>query len=89
MKANNIVIEWKEDHHAIKIAQVQLTDIEDAAHVPSGYSIRNTQVGNLMWRSPEAHTESKVNKPSDMFSFDVVVSSLGHYSPLSLRVATH
>lgn len=56
------------------IEQVQLTDIEDAAYVPSGCSIRGKQVGNWMWRSPEAHLQGRVNKPSDMFSFGVVVS---------------
>ena len=36
--------------------------------------IVGVQVGNLMWRSPEAHTQARVNKPSDVFSFGIVVS---------------
>jgi serine/threonine protein kinase len=36
--------------------------------------IVGVQVGNLMWRSPEAHTQAHVNKPSDIFSFGIVVS---------------
>ncbi|MCJ1266416.1 hypothetical protein MMC22_006301 [Lobaria immixta] len=72
VKANNVVIEWEESQHGIKIGQVQLTDIEDAAHVPPGHSIRNRQVGNWMWRSPEAHTQGRVNSSSDMFSFGIV-----------------
>jgi serine/threonine protein kinase len=28
-----------------------------------------------MWRSPEAHASGPVNKPSDMFSFGIVVSN--------------
>lgn len=28
-----------------------------------------------MWRSPEAHAECPMNKPSDMFAFTIVVSS--------------
>ena len=74
MKANNIVIDWDEDRNEIKIAQVQLTDLEDAAHLPPGFNVRNKQVDNWMWRSPEAHTQARVNIPSDMFSFGVVVS---------------
>lgn len=74
MKANNIVIDWEEEYHKIKITQVQLTDIEDSALVPPGCDILDKQVGNWMWRSPEAHTQGRVNKPSDMFSFGVVVS---------------
>jgi len=54
--------------------QVQLTDIEDAARVPPEYNIFDKQVGNWIWRSPEAHTQGRVNKPSDMFSSGVVVS---------------
>lgn len=57
------------------IHQVQLADIEDAAYVPPGYDIVGKQVGNQMWRSPEAHALGRVNKPSDIFSFGVVVSS--------------
>ena len=56
------------------IEQVQLADIEDAAYVPPGSAIVGRQVGNIMWRSPEAHAEGRVNKPSDIWSFGVVVS---------------
>ncbi|KAA6413530.1 MAG: serine threonine kinase [Lasallia pustulata] len=72
LKANNIVINWEKEHHEIKITQVQLTDFEDSARVPPGYNILDKQVGNWMWRSPEAHAQGPVNKPSDMFSFGVV-----------------
>ncbi len=74
MKANNIVIDWEEDRDGIKVKQVQLTDIEDATLVSPECDILSIQVGNIMWRSPEAHTQGRVNKPSDMFSFGVVVS---------------
>ena len=63
------------------IKQVQLTDLEDAAIVPPGSEIVGKEVGNWMWRSPEAHVEGRVNKPSDMFSFGIVVS-LAHFNPL-------
>ena len=74
MKANNIVINWEKKQPEFQITQVQLTDIEDSASVSPGYDILDKQVGNWMWRSPEAHTRGRVNKPSDMFSFGVVVS---------------
>jgi hypothetical protein len=32
------------------------------------------QAGNWMWRSPEAHAQGPLNKPSDIFSFALVVS---------------
>lgn len=68
------MIDWEENSGGINVMQVQLADLEDAGHVPPGFEIRGRQVGNFMWRSPEAHAESGVEKPSDMFSFGVVVS---------------
>ncbi|KAK4983981.1 hypothetical protein LTR50_006891 [Elasticomyces elasticus] len=72
VKANNILVELEEDHHEMLIKQVQLADIEDAAHVPPSCDIVGRQVGNWLWRSPEAHAQGRVNKPSDVFSFGVV-----------------
>ena len=37
-----------------------------------GHMIRK-QAENWMWRSPEAHANEFVNKPSDIFSFALVV----------------
>ncbi|MCJ1280773.1 hypothetical protein MMC26_000090 [Xylographa opegraphella] len=51
---------------------VRLGDLEDSAYVPNGNNIRGRQVGNQNWRSPEAHAEGRVNKPSDIFSFGIV-----------------
>jgi hypothetical protein len=56
------------------IKQVQLADIEDAVYVPPKSAIVGIQVGNQIWPSPEAHCQGQVNKPSDMFSFGIVVS---------------
>lgn len=83
------MVDWEEDHSGINIMQVQLTDIEDAAHVPPGCDILGKEVGNEMWRSPEAHAQGRVNRPSDMFSFGVVVSFPAHYSLLRLKVAAY
>jgi len=68
------MIEWKEDGGEIVIEQVQLTDIEDSAYVGSHQAIVGKQMGNYMWRSPEAHAQGKVHKYSDIFSFGIVVS---------------
>lgn len=59
---------------------MRLADLEDSAHVPPGTDIIGRQMGNWMWRSPEAHAEGPVNKPSDLFSFGLVVSISPHYS---------
>ncbi|ELR10460.1 CMGC/CDK protein kinase [Pseudogymnoascus destructans 20631-21] len=47
-------------------------DLEDAAYVPPGSDIVGSQVGNQLWRSPEAHAQGPVNSPSDMFSYGIV-----------------
>lgn len=89
MKANNIVIDWEEVCNGIKITKVQLTDLEDAAHLNPEFNICGLQVGNYMWRSPEALASARVNKPSDMFSFGVFVSRQTFYCILSLGVAAY
>jgi serine/threonine protein kinase len=81
IKPNNIMVDWDENDGNITIRQVQIADIEDAAYVPDDSVIVGRQVGNWMWRSPEAHASSRVHKPSDIFSFGVVV---GFLLPVSL-----
>jgi len=47
------------------VTEVRLADLEDSAIVPQGSAIIGRQMGNWMWRSPEAHAEGPMNKPSD------------------------
>ena len=81
-------MDWEQDRNGINVMHVQLTDLEDAAHVPTGYAVSGKQVGNLMWRSPEAHAESCVLNSSDIFSFGVVVSNILRCIASTLKVAT-
>jgi serine/threonine protein kinase len=53
--------------------KVQLTDLDNAAHLPNGRYIKNTTVGNENWRSPEAFFRGKITKQTDIFSFGIVV----------------
>jgi hypothetical protein len=66
------------------VEQTQLTDLEDSAHCPPPGNLIGAQLGNWMWRSPEAHAAGPMNKPSDVFAFAIVVSSPEHVSLLSL-----
>lgn len=61
------MIDWEENSGGIDVMQVQFADLEDARHVPPGFEICGRQVSNFVWRSPEAHAESGVEKPSNMF----------------------
>lgn len=84
IKADNIFINWQHCHDQVIIHQVQLGDLEDAAHIPPGCDMVGKQAGNWIWRSPEAHARGPVNKPSDIFSFALVVSpALGKLSSAS------
>jgi len=67
-------VKWQNCHDGILVHQVQLGDLEDAAHIPPGCDMVGKQAVNWMWRSPEAHARGRVNKPSDVFSFALVVS---------------
>jgi serine/threonine protein kinase len=73
VKPNNILVSWDEIDGNITVREVQIAEIEDAAYVPSDSAIVGRQIGNWMWRSPEAHASGLVHKPSDIFSFGVVV----------------
>lgn len=76
IKADNVFVNWQNRHDEIIVDQVQLGDLEDAAHIPPGCDMVGKQAGNWMWRSPEAHARGPVNKPSDIFSFALVVSPI-------------
>ncbi|EEH16178.1 serine/threonine protein kinase [Paracoccidioides brasiliensis Pb03] len=85
IKPVNVFIDWKGDRDGIVIDRVQLGDLEDAAHIPPGSHMIGKQVGNRMWRSPEAHAEGPVNKPSDIFSFALVELDEG-VNPLAIVI---
>lgn len=75
VKSNNIVVEYRTDAgDQIHIERVNLADPESAGKVKDGEHITGTQVGNVMWRSPEAQAGIGIGKASDVFSFGIVVS---------------
>lgn len=57
-----------------EICSVSLIDTEEAAKVKKGEAAW-FQVGNVLWRSPEAQAGVRVAKPSDIWSFGVTVSA--------------
>ncbi|MCJ1424646.1 hypothetical protein MMC29_002534 [Sticta canariensis] len=59
---------------ARNIHGVSLSDTEKAAKVESGKAIF-AQVSNVLWRSPEAQTGTRMGKASDVWSFGVTVST--------------
>ena len=57
------------------VEQGQVTDLENAAYLPKGRCIKGMLAGNDNWRSPEAHFKGELNRPTDIFSFGIVVSA--------------
>ncbi|CAJ2509201.1 Uu.00g142270.m01.CDS01 [Anthostomella pinea] len=72
IKANNIMLDYHETPQGIVVDRVQLSDLEDSTLIPPGQALRGMQVGNQYWRSPEAHVQGAVGKPSDIFSMAIV-----------------
>ncbi|KAI1839585.1 hypothetical protein JX265_013338 [Neoarthrinium moseri] len=72
IKANNIMVDYHETDDGLVVDRVQLSDLEDATHIPPRQALRGLQVGNHWWRSPEAHVKGAINKPTDVFSFAIV-----------------
>ncbi len=75
MKFDNILLDYrKEAGDQFHIERVNLADPEMAAKVKERQVITGIQAGNVMWRSPEAQAGIGIAKPSDVFSFGIVVS---------------
>ncbi|KAI1260242.1 kinase-like domain-containing protein [Xylariaceae sp. FL1019] len=72
VKANNIMVDYHDTPEGIVVERVQLSDLEDSTHIPPGQALNGVQVGNQLWRSPEAHVQGAVGKPSDVFSLAIV-----------------
>lgn len=60
---------------AIEIKRAQIGDLEMGSMIPPGLNVRGALLGNPMWRSPESHAAARINLPSDIFSYSLVVSS--------------
>lgn len=56
-----------------RIERVVLTDLDCALKL-GDEKLLNYRVGNVMWRSPEGQMGKGVAKPSEVFSFGLVVS---------------
>ncbi|KAH1355141.1 hypothetical protein KXV22_003394 [Aspergillus fumigatus] len=72
IKPDNIMVECQPSGKNTTVERVQIIDLENAAYLPKGRCIKGMLAGNDNWRSPEAHFEGELNKPTDIFSFGVV-----------------
>ncbi|KAL8926631.1 MAG: hypothetical protein Q9172_001706 [Xanthocarpia lactea] len=69
IKPNNVMVSYKTLNDGIReIESVALIDTEDAAKLKETQAIFN-QVGNVLWRSPEAQAGVCVQNSTDIWSF--------------------
>lgn len=72
------MVDWASTEHGDPIIErVALGDFDIALKLKDARPLRGPHaIGNVMWRSPEGQTGKGVSKPSDVFSFGLVVSEL-------------
>lgn len=81
------MVDHKDGDQGAVIEGVKLSDLENAAYLPNGKCIKGMLAGNDNWRSPEAHLKGELSKPSDLFSFGLVVSTANHTTETSADLA--
>lgn len=70
------MLNWSRDENGgFRIGRVVLCDLDCAVKL-EGVKLLDLRMGNVMWRSPEGQTGKGIGKPSEVFSFGLVVSEL-------------
>ncbi|KJX93346.1 calcium/calmodulin dependent protein kinase [Zymoseptoria brevis] len=72
IKPNNILLQTATTFAGLEVKRVLITDLEDAVHLEPGRYLQGATLGNLMWRSPEAHAGGPMEAASDLFAFGIV-----------------
>lgn len=57
----------------LEVEKVALSDLDCSLKL-EGEKLLNARIGNVMWRSPEALAGKGIGKPSDVFSYGLLVS---------------
>ncbi len=80
MKADNVVVDWSSDGEGRpRIERVALGDFDCCLKLKGEKLLdlpRGVRLGNVMWRSPEAHAGKGIGKASDVFSYGLLVSEV-------------
>lgn len=74
VKPDNVFLNWSVDSSdKFHLGKVVLGDMDCALKL-KGEKLLNYKIGNVMWRSPEGQLGRGVGKPSEVFSFGLLVS---------------
>lgn len=89
VKPDNILVDWTYDEQGNhKVDKVALGDFDLALKLINEQPLRAPYaVGNAMWRSPEGQSGKGVAKPSDVYSFGLVVSGQHDRESLTMDIA--
>lgn len=75
IKSENIVVDFKVlPDGNVDIERAYLIDMENALPVKDEHFMYDIDIGHRFWRSPEAHARRMIGKPTDIFSFGLIVS---------------
>lgn len=78
VKPDNILVDWSQDKQGrVEAERVALIDLDCSLKLKGDRLLRlpgAQRIGNYMWLSPEGHTGLGIGKPSDLFSYGLVVS---------------
>jgi serine/threonine protein kinase len=74
LKPNNVLLNWSlNETGQLKVERVVLSDMDCALKL-QGEKLLDHRIGNVMWRSPEGQMGKGIRKPSEVFSFGLLVS---------------
>lgn len=74
IKPNNVLLNWSLDETGqFQVERVVLSDLDCALRL-EGAKLLHHRIGNVMWRSPEGQMGKGIGKPSEVFSFGLLVS---------------
>lgn len=74
IKPDNVMVDCSENNEGrLEIERVVLSDLDCSLEL-EGEKLLSARIGNVMWRSPEAQIGRAIGKPSDVFSYGLLVS---------------
>jgi len=75
IKSENVLVDYTATPGGdVNIERVYLIDTENALPVKDDHFMYDIDIGHRFWRSPEAHARRMIGKPTDIFSFGLIVS---------------
>lgn len=78
IEPDNVFVDCAENPDGtVRAQRVQIGDFEIGSIIPSGLDVRGARLGRQsnVAKPPESHAAARINLPSDIFPFGLVVSA--------------